>query len=226
MSSRLMINAIANYAGQAATVLVTFALTPALLTHLGGSMYGVLMLAGALQGLGGLFDLGIATSVVKYVAEHNARNNIAEINRVVSTSFFLHLGMGALACLSIALIALFGLPFFNLQPSEADAARISLLLAGVSLMISLPLGVLGSVLVGLRHYEVTNMVVVVQTLLAAAATLLALQFGAGPAELMLINTLSLTLAYAVRARLAFRRLPGLRLSTSLAGVSTLRQIGS
>jgi O-antigen/teichoic acid export membrane protein len=225
MAPRLLSNAIANYAGQAAVALVAFAITPALLSHLGVEMYGVLMLVGAVQGLGGLFDLGIATSVVKYVAEHRARDDIDEINRVVSTSFFLHLGVGVLAFASIIGLAHFGLPLFELGGAE-ETARAALILAGVSLMISLPMGVLSSVLIGLRHYEITNAVIVVQTLAAAAVTLLALQLGAGIIELMLINTVSLGLAYAVRGWFAFRRLPGLRVSRVLANRASLRRISS
>ncbi|MGA7729835.1 MAG: oligosaccharide flippase family protein [Chloroflexia bacterium] len=225
MRSRILSNAIANYAGQVTIVLVTFVLTPALLAHLGDAMYGVLLLVSAVQGLGGLFDFGITTSVVKYVAEHHARDEIDEINRVVSTSFFLHLVVGLMALLVVSCVALFGIPLFNLQPAEEAVAQPALILAGVSLMISLPLGAVASVLQGLRHYEITNVVAVVQALSTAGVTLFVLQLGGGPVELMIVNTVSLALAYCVRVWFALRLLPGLRLSPGYATRATLKRIG-
>jgi O-antigen/teichoic acid export membrane protein len=224
MKSRILSNSLANYAGQFITVGITLLLTPALLFHLGDALYGVLILVSSIQGLGGLFDFGIGTSVVKYVAEHRAREEHDEINRVVSTSLVLYLALGMLALLTVVAVALFGLPLLGLEAELEHTAKYALILAGVSLAISVPMGVFSNLLLGLRHYEVSNAVNVVQVVVTAGVTLFVLELGAGPIELMLVNTVSLALTSIAKMLFAFRLLKGLRVTPRQASRTTLRRI--
>jgi O-antigen/teichoic acid export membrane protein len=222
----LLSNAVANYAGQITIVAVGFLLTPFIIGSLGVSMYGVWALVVSIQGLGGLLDFGVTTSVVKYVAEHHARGETDEVNRVASSSFLLHSFIGAGAFALLALASWLGLPLLNLDPQQLDVARASLLVAGASLMLMLPLGVPGNLLVGLRRYEESNIVNIVQTIVSGGAILLALRLGGGPTELIAINGVSLVVAYLAKWFLATRALSGLRISYALADLATLRRIGS
>ncbi len=222
----LFTNAVANYAGQISSVAVGILLTPVIISSMGTDMYGLWVLVVAIQGLGGLLDFGITTSVVKYVAEHHARHEIDEINRVVSTSFFLHLFIGVLAFAATLVGAWLGLPLLQLDAHQLEVGRQSLTVAGATLMLGLPLGVLGNLLTGLRHYEVSNGVNIVQTLVSAGAILAALQLGGGPTELVAINGVGLVAAYIIKWMFAMRVLPGLKSpSPRFSDRSTLRRIG-
>lgn len=222
---RIATNAIANYAGQVTILGVGILLTPFIISHLGNSMYGVWALVVAVQGLGGLMDLGVTTSVVKFVAAHNARQERDEISRVVSSSFFLHLGMGTLVFAVTALVAFFAMPLLKLDPAQVDVARRALLVAGASLMFSLPLGVLASLPAGLQRYEITNIVNIAYTLVTAAAILIVLPLGGGPTELIAINGIGLVIAHGIKTYYAARLLPGVTLSVRGADRQTLRRIG-
>ncbi|MEO6456994.1 MAG: flippase [Chloroflexia bacterium] len=229
MSSKtptLFTNAIANYAGQISSIAVGILLTPVIISNMGTDMYGLWVLVVAIQGLGGLLDFGVTTSVVKYVAEHHARDEIDEINRVVSTSFFLHLFIGVLAFAAVLIGAWYWLPLLQLTAQQLDVGRQSLIIAGATLMLSLPLGVLGNLLTGLRRYEVSNGVNIVQTVVSAGAILVALQLGGGPTALVAINGVGLVTAYAIKWVFARRVLPGLRLSPRFSSRATLGRIGS
>jgi O-antigen/teichoic acid export membrane protein len=221
----LISNAVANYAGQITIVAVGFLLTPFIINDLGTAMYGVWALVVSIQGLGGLLDFGVTTSVIKYVAEHHARGETNEINKVASSSFLLHsfIGLGAFAVLALA--SWLALPLLNLDPQQLAVARSSLLVAGASLMLMLPLGVPGNLLVGLRRYEASNIINIVQTVLSAGVILFALGLGGGPTELIAINGISLVMAYIAKWFFAARALPGLRISYRMADWATLRRIG-
>lgn len=222
---RLLTNAIANYAGQITTLGVGILLTPYLLSTMGGELYAVWILVVSIQGLGELFDFGVTGSVVKYVAEHRARDEIAEINKVVNSSFFLHLFIGAITFTVALLVASFGMPLLQLDGGLLPVAQQALIIAGISLMLGLPLSVLSYVLTGLRHYEISNIVNIAQTLLTVAAVVVAVQMGGGPVELVAINGIALTLAHLVKWVMAVRLLPGLRLSLRLPERESLRRIG-
>jgi len=167
----------------------------------------------------------VTTSVVKYVAEHESRGERDQINRVVSTSLLLHVVIGAVALAALALTAWLALPLLNLQPGELDVARSSLLVVAVTVALSLPIGVPGNLLAGLRRYEVSNAVNIAQAVITAAATLLALSLGAGPTELIAIGGLGQVVASLAKWRIASRSLPGLRIRPGLADRGTLRRIG-
>jgi O-antigen/teichoic acid export membrane protein len=223
--ARLARNATANYAGQLTTVGVAFLLTPFLLSGLGPSMYGVWVLVVSIQGLGGLLDLGITAGVVKYVAQHDALGESDERNRVLSTTFLVHIGLGLVAFGVMGLIAWLVLPFLNLRPAELNEGRSALLVAGAGLWVALPLSVPGNLLIGLRRYEVSNLVSIIQALVAALATLVALTRGVGPAGLIAINSAIVVLGYAVKWAYAARVLPDLHIEPSLASRATLRRVG-
>jgi O-antigen/teichoic acid export membrane protein len=223
---RLFTNAVANYAGQFTIVAVGILLTPFIIAHLGVDMYGVWALVVSIQGLGGLFDLGLSTSIVKYVAEHHARGEEDQINRVVSSSFMLHLGIGVLAMVATLLGAWLGLPLLNLDSGQLEIARVALVVAGATLSVGLPLGVPGNLLLGLRHYGISNGVNIVQTLIAAVAIVVALRTGGGPVALVAINGVGLTASHIARWFFAARLMPRLRVSPRLAGMDTLKRIGS
>lgn len=222
----LLSNAAANYAGQLTIVAVGFLLTPFIIGSLGTGMYGVWALVVSIQGLGGLLDFGVTTSVVKYVAEHHARNETGEINRVASSSFLLHSFIGVAAFALTALAAWIGLPLLNLDPQQLAVAQASLIVAGASLMLTLPLGVPGNLLVGLRRYEASNIINIVQAVISGGAILLALKLGGGPTELIAINGVSLVGAYVAKWYFAARALPGFRISYALGDRATLRRIGN
>jgi O-antigen/teichoic acid export membrane protein len=222
---RLLTNAIANYAGQITTLAVGILLTPFILNRMGAAMFGVWVLVVAIQGLGELFDLGVTGSVVKYVAEHRARDEIDEINKVVNSSFFLHMFIGTIAFAFTLLTAWVGLPMLQLEGNLLPVAQQALVIAGASLMLGLPLSVLSYVLTGLRAYEVSNVVNIAQTLLTASAVIVALLMGGGPVELVAINGIGLVLAHAVKWLMARRLLPGLRLSLRWPDRASLRRIG-
>jgi O-antigen/teichoic acid export membrane protein len=226
MRYRLVTNAVANYAGQFTIVAVGILLTPIIIAHLGVEMYGVWVLVVSIQGLGGLFDLGMSTSIVKYVAEHHARGEEDQINRVVSSSFMLHLGIGVLAMLVTLLGAWLGLPLLNLDPGQLEVARVALVIAGATLGVGLPLGVTGSLLLGLRHYGISNGVNIVQTLISAGAILLVLRAGGGPVALVAINGVGLTASHIAKWFFAARVMPTLRVSPRLGNMDTLKRIGS
>ncbi len=221
---QLATNAAANYAGQAVAVVVGVLLTPLLVSHLGVALYGVLVLVSAVQNLGGMIDLGVSSSVVKYVAEHRARDETDEISRIISTSLALHLTLGALTLVLTVAGAAWGMPLLHLAPDELPVARAALLVAGATLAFRLPLGMLANLLPGLRQYEWNNAVAIVQTLITAAVTVSAVLAGAGPVVLVAINGVSLMVGLGVRVVLAARHLPGLPVGRRWVTWATLRRI--
>ncbi|HUK92196.1 MAG TPA: hypothetical protein VLZ81_17480, partial [Blastocatellia bacterium] len=96
-SSRIINNVLMNWLAFAVTLLSGFLMSPFLVRHLGDSVYGVWVLIGSLAGYLGLLDLGVTTSIVKYVADHRAHGNQESMNRVVSGGLAIYSVVGLIS---------------------------------------------------------------------------------------------------------------------------------
>src|SRR5579864_3602299 len=85
-------------------VLAGIFLSPYILHRLGDEAFGLWILIFSATGYYGLFDLGIRSSIVRYVAKYSATNEHDELNRLVNTAMFSYCGIGVVS-MDITLIA-------------------------------------------------------------------------------------------------------------------------
>src|SRR6266702_3940277 len=111
VKSRIVVNAAANWLGFAAQLVTAFFLAPRLVHGLGDEHNGIWSLIESILAYLLLFDLGVAVSVVRYVARFEATRDWDKLNRVFSTSLVIFGVAGGLALL-VALALAF--PFANL----------------------------------------------------------------------------------------------------------------
>src|SRR5437899_1076929 len=103
---RLARSVVANWIGFAAQVAAAFFVSPVLVHGLGDRRYGFWSLVESVLGYLMLFDLGVAASVVRYVARFEAARDQDALNRVVSASLCIFTAAGA-AILGGALLLAF-----------------------------------------------------------------------------------------------------------------------
>src|SRR6202790_669635 len=78
-------------------ILVGIFLSPYILHRLGDEAFGLWVLIFSITGYYGLFDLGIRSSIIRYVAKYSATDENDELNRLINTSLFTYSGIGAVA---------------------------------------------------------------------------------------------------------------------------------
>src|ERR1700737_714662 len=83
---RIVTNAAANWIGFAAQLVVAFFMSPILVHGLGAPRYGIWSLVESILAYLMLFDLGVAASVVRYIARFEANGDQDRLNRIFSTS--------------------------------------------------------------------------------------------------------------------------------------------
>src|SRR5262249_12507357 len=117
-------------------------------------------------------DLGIQTSVSKFVAEYEAREDYETAGRHASDGFVLMIAAGVLGlaltvCLAWRVPALFAAMPANLYRD----VRISLLLVGGSLSLGLVCAVYSAVFLGLQRYWIPTTITVLNKALFAVLVL-------------------------------------------------------
>lgn len=225
-ATRTIRNVAANWGGFAFSILVTFFLSPFVVRHLGNGSYGVWTLIGSLTGYLGLLDMGVRGAVTRYVARFHAQADHRQANETASSAMMIFSSAGLLAILiSVALGAL-ALNRLHVPEDLQAQARIVLLIAGITVAISLVGGVFGGILVALHRFDLVNLIEVITSGLRALVIVFALRGGSGIAALALIQLGAGLLSALANAVLVARLYPELRIRPSYANRPHLKLIFS
>lgn len=216
-------NIFSNWFGYAVTIGLGFFLAPYIVGRLGTSKYGVWTLVVSLTGYFGMLDLGIRSSVGRFVARHLARNDDQSVNRTISSAFAI-LGAGGMLALIVSIILNLSFGVFKVEPSLESAARSALLISGLTIGLALPMGVFGAVLISLERFDVMTAVNVAGALTRAALTLLVLKLGYGLVALAIITLAVGTCEYGAMAICAKRLYRPLRLSWKTIDSASCREL--
>jgi O-antigen/teichoic acid export membrane protein len=206
-------------------VLVGIFLSPYILHRLGDEAFGLWILIYSVTGYYGLFDLGIRSSIVRYVAKYSATEEHDELNRLVNTAMFSYSGIGTVAMGVTMIAAYFVNSIFRIPVEFVGTARWLLIMVGTSVSLGFPLGVFSGILEGLQRFYLLNFTNTTSTLLRAALIVIALRHGRGLLSVALITVTLPLFNGLVNAALVFRHFP-LHLGLPYVNRATLKRIAS
>jgi O-antigen/teichoic acid export membrane protein len=206
-------------------VAVGIFLSPYILHRLGDEAFGLWILIFSVTGYYGLFDLGIRSSIVRYVARYSATDEQEELNGLINTAMFSYSGIGVLTMV-LTLIATYYLTSILRIPADFVAtAHWMLLIVGTSVSLGFPVGVFGGILEGLQRFYLLNFINIGSTLVRALLIVVALRRGGGLLTIALITVTLPLLGGLVNATAVFRHLK-IRLAARYVSRSSFRQIAS
>jgi O-antigen/teichoic acid export membrane protein len=137
-------------------VLVGLLLSPIILHWLGDAAFGIWVLIFSVTGYYGLFDLGIRSSVVRYVSKYTATNDIEDLAKIVNTALFTYGCLGAASLVLTGILSFYVDHIFKIPPELHAQARWLLVIVGTAVGLGFPLGVVGGYLDGLQRFYVNN----------------------------------------------------------------------
>ncbi len=94
-------------------ILIAIFVTPFVVNNLGAKEYGVYLFISTLISLAGLLDVGIASSLGKFIAEENGRGNLDEIKKIFKIGNSIFLLVAILGSVGIVSTVLVGKIFFS-----------------------------------------------------------------------------------------------------------------
>jgi len=210
MKASIILRAVAtSWIAVIANAAVGFVLTPFVLHRIGDEAFGYWVLITSLVGYYGILDVGIRSSILRYVSRFEALGDHLRVNEVVSTAFYYYLG----ACVLIILATFVSEPWisaaFSVSASLAGSFRSLFLLAGIVQGVMLPLVVFAAALEAAGRYDQANLSSVACLVLRVAAVLWVLHAGGGFFGVGAATILTQVLVYVVQVPLAVRAHPGL-----------------
>jgi O-antigen/teichoic acid export membrane protein len=198
-------NAAFNLAGRFVSVAGWMIVTPWMLARMGSERFGLWSLLTVIAGTYAAFDLGLAGSLTKFVAEFRAKGDRAGLRAIYTQGVWFYAALGALflAIIVLARGPLLGL--FRVPVALRHEAGTALLAAAVAYALLNGFTFLSSVLAGLHRLDLWNRILIVTTLIQFAGVIIVLRSGGGVPALFLNTGVGL-LVGIVASRMAIRRL--------------------
>lgn len=204
-------NTLFNNAGYVWQLLISLLLTPFIIHRIGMEQFGIWVLLEVIVTYLSLLDFtGIGGAFVKYIAEFHAKQDFKNCNSVINlgwayyTFFWLFMAF---------LVILLRKPILNLFKFPVDLFNtVSIVFLGI-LLISLirgSLAVFRSVLLGLQRMDITNLIVVLASVVNAAGVILFLSLGFGLKGLVMSGIIVAVFTTALQTVFAYRAFPQLR----------------
>ncbi|MGH7494849.1 MAG: oligosaccharide flippase family protein [bacterium] len=224
--SSILRNIISNWGGFAVNIVIAMALSPFIVRTLGETVYGIWVLIGSLTGYLSILDLGVRTSLVKYISEYHAKRDFQALNEVFNTSLLAFLVIGALTiAVALVLPSLFALLVAE-PPLAPEAIRRTIYIVGVNIALAFPLGLYGGLLSGFQRYDISSAIEIFIAIVKAVATVLLLKTGGGLVALAAISLLATIFASTLRMVAAHRLCPALALRMRMASRASLKKISN
>lgn len=223
--SRLVSNVLFTWGGQLVFFVSGFVM-PRMIDHkLGQEVLGVWDFSWSLVTYFRFVDMGVTASVNRYVARFWGKQDIAGINRVVSSATFA-LAVAAVVILIGTVVAVITLPYwFGTQLNDyVSVTQKSVFCLGVMLAAGTALGAFNGVLTGCHRWELQTMRNSIWQFITVTAMLIALWLGGGLVTLAVITAVGQILGQLTMVTLAYRACPGLRLTCADMHMGTIKEL--
>jgi O-antigen/teichoic acid export membrane protein len=206
-------------------ILVGIFLSPFILHRLGDTAFGIWVLIFSVTGYYGLFDLGIRSSVIRYVSTYTATGDQEGLSRLINTSLATYTGIGTVAMMVTLACSLFVDRLFRIPPEFLTTARWLFLMVGAAVAFGFPTGVFGGILEGTQRFYFVNLTNLISTLLRAGLIVLALTHGYGLLTVAFITVVLPILGSLVRAGIVLHIL-SIRFGWKYVDRGSLREIAN
>lgn len=187
MKQRLLFGTILTAISSGWAIIISFFLTPFLIQNLGKESYGIWVLVTSFTAASGflsLLDLGIQSSIVKFVAEYHAKQEQERLAQVITAGLYFFLGMGLLGAIGIAVFNwLFFTKIFSLPPSLAKVGQSLLFILAIQNILEFPCLIFLAVLEGLQQFVFLRILNILQTSLYAILCVFMIVSGYGVVSL-------------------------------------------
>jgi len=207
------------------SILVGIFLSPYILHRLGDTAYGIWVLIFSITGYYGLFDLGIRSSVIRYVSTYTATDDVGGLTKLINTSLATYTAIGAVAMAVTLVCSVYVDHLFRIPQEFSSTARVLFLMVGAAVSIGFPTGVFGGILEGLQRFYFVNLTNLVSTLLRAVLIVIALMHDYGLITVAFITVILPIIGSLVRAIIVFRILR-VRLGWRYVDRSSFREIAN
>jgi O-antigen/teichoic acid export membrane protein len=149
-------NITANYFGVMGQITIAFFLSPFLVHTLGDTRYGVWTIIAALSGYMSLLDLGIASALTRYVAEHHQKKDERKINEIINSALFLFLAISIAIIVISPLFAHGIVTLLSFEANMIETVRTLVIIVSFDISIFVIAGIFRGTFGGFQRFDIIN----------------------------------------------------------------------
>lgn len=205
---------------------MSYFLAPFLIHRLGNVEYGIWVLALSTTGYLYLLDLGLRSSVLRFVSRAHTTGNHDEGSRVVSAVLWVRLHLGGLILLLAIIISLCFPKLFRLPQELWASSRQAILVIGLTISITMPMSAVGAVLSALNRYDLQSYITLLQLFIRTAGIVLVMHWGKGIVGIAISELIACLAGSIMMLALTRRVYPELRIRLRIPSRSDLGPLWS
>jgi len=206
-SKRLVHNTIFNVITLVSGAAIGFFLIRFCLVHLGEAKYGLWVLIGSIFQYRRLLDMGMNSSINRYIPVGLAKDDQDGIQRILSTSFFFFSVLAVVLALVCLIIYQHIGAWFAIAGDIVGVAGVLVLIVGFCFAVAMPLQPSSALLSGLQRYDILNLAELLFLVLRTALLIILLRRGYGLLTMGLLFGISEILVRLVQFIWARKLLP-------------------
>jgi O-antigen/teichoic acid export membrane protein len=217
----------ANWIGVAANGIVSLFLSRYVYAALGEDIYGVWLLVVSLTGYLSLIELGMRTSLGRFINYYLGRKETEHVNGIISTAltFFLACGIPLFAA-AILIAPNFGAIFPKASPAYLDGARSAVMMVSLSLWLTFFGATFTQVLFSQDRFDIYNIINIIVLVVRAVGTVVVLHFDGGIARLSAVQAGSSLVGVILSYIMAHRVFPALNIRFRRVTWAYFRELSS
>ena len=219
-------SAVLNWFATASTLLVSYFLAPFLIHRLGNIEYGIWVLALSTTGYLYLLDLGLRSSVLRFVSRAHAAGDHDEASRIVSAVLWVRLMIGGLILLIATILSTCFPRLFRLPEELWTSSRQALFIIGLTISLTMPMSAIGAVLSALNRYDLQSYISLLQLAIRSAGIVLVVHWGKGIVGIALCELVAALTSNVVMVTITRHIYPELRIRLKIPSRRVLRPLWS
>jgi O-antigen/teichoic acid export membrane protein len=221
--NRIARNVLASWGGHMVFIIAGFIMPRYINDHIGQTSLGVWDFSWSIVNYFGLATLGIGSSVNRYVAKYRAENDMASLNRAMSSVMCVQMLVTVIIFL-LAIVSAWFVPslFANRLNDFITSVRWVILFLGSSLALTVAFDTYGGVMTGCHRWDLHNFINGFFQGTIVAGMIVALYIGGGLVSLSFVYLCGTIIKELIRAWIAYRICPGLRIRPKYAEWSEIK----
>jgi len=206
------------------SVISAFYLMPFIIHTLGDKTYGLWIIIGTFISFFWLFDMGVGSSVQRYVSKALSNNDLEDANKTINNTLVIYIFLG-IGVLLVTLIAVWIMPVFVKNAGDTALARKLILLLGTSFAIGLPMRSLAGVLSAHLRFDLLAVISLIKEVFRVSMIVIFLKLGYGIWALAWITFCNDLLGHSLTIYLTKKIAPYFILSWKTVEIKKLKEVG-
>lgn len=220
-------NVLINWSGYLLQLLILFYLSPFIISNLGDTRYGVLMVITSITGYMSIAELGTQAGLGRFLNHYLGKNDSRKFNEVLNCGIAIFLGVGITILLTASLVASNMETLFPSIPKNLITdSKIACLIAAANLWLTLLTSPFHLALQSWERFGLCTITKLSSVLIGSAGMVIALRLKGGLAEVMTAQTLGSLVGLVSCFIFAKRVITSLQFGTHLVRACVLKEIAT